>query len=274
VIWHLVGVMVAPISVPPQMNRGDSVLGAELKKAYGPYITATFLDHSYKFFAPNPGASHLVRYDLYFADGTSRVNRDDQVFPNRLEHWPRLLYHRHFMLTEFMNFPPIWEFGAPPPGTPAGAASAAGTAPGAPPEVATSTPIVRPIPGGEAEPIGPLAPPAPADRATPGQGVPVADFLERFHREGDPGFGPRGAGGEVDRGPLPFVVHYWRAAAEYLAKRHGAVRVDLYLREHRLPFVDEYLRDRRLDMPASYVERLLVSYRTSDPTISSTGAAP
>jgi hypothetical protein len=103
VVFHLVGVMVAPISTPPQFAGPPSILGSELQRVYRPYITAMFLDHAYKFFAPNPGPSHLLRYDLYFADGTKRVNADDQLLPDRFHHWPRLLYHRHFMLTEFLN---------------------------------------------------------------------------------------------------------------------------------------------------------------------------
>jgi hypothetical protein len=109
VVWHLVGVMVAPLSTPPRFEGQDSVIGSQLKTIYEPYVTALYLNHAYKFFAPNPGDSHLLRYDLYFADGTKRVNRDDQILPDRFHHWPRLLYHRHFMLTEFINdFAPPW----------------------------------------------------------------------------------------------------------------------------------------------------------------------
>lgn len=103
VVFHLVGVMVGPLSVPPQFAGPPSILGSELQKVYRPYITALFLDHAYKFFAPNPGASHLMRYDLYFADGTKRVGGADDLFPDRFHHWPRLYYHRYFMLTEFLN---------------------------------------------------------------------------------------------------------------------------------------------------------------------------
>jgi len=109
VVWHLVAVMVAPLSTPPRFEGRDSVIGTTLKETYGPYVTALYLNHAYKFFAPNPGDSHLLRYDLYFADGTKQVNRDEQLLPDRLHHWPRLLYHRHFMLSEFVNdFAPPW----------------------------------------------------------------------------------------------------------------------------------------------------------------------
>jgi hypothetical protein len=255
------------------MNQGDSVIGAELKKLYHPYITATFLDHSYKFFAPNPGPSHLVRYDLYFADGSSRVNRDDQILPDRVGHWPRLLYHRHFMLTEFMNWPVIWRIddmvreaerrkemqAAGPSGI--GPAGLGGFGPAVPPggPLARTPPLV-------------LAPPPAIGEET--RRIPVVDLLEKLAREAPPAGPVSGAPeGEMvgpGRGPdagaaekFPPVVAYWRAAAAYLARKHGAVRADLYYREHGLPSIEEFKRAKRLDPPESYVERLLVSYRTN-----------
>jgi hypothetical protein len=60
------------------------------------------LTHGYKFFGPDPGPSHLIRYDVERADG-SHVQG---VFPDRKEHWPRLFYHRHFMLSEFVHSMP------------------------------------------------------------------------------------------------------------------------------------------------------------------------
>jgi hypothetical protein len=60
------------------------------------YVLLMDLNHGYRFFAPNPSPSHLFRYRLTFDDGSTR----DGFFPDRKEHWPRLLYHRHFMLSE------------------------------------------------------------------------------------------------------------------------------------------------------------------------------
>jgi hypothetical protein len=246
--------MVAPISVSPQMNRGDSVIGAELKKVYRPYITALYLDHSYKFFAPNPGDSHLLRYDLYFADGTSRVGRDDQILPDRHGHWPRLLYHRHFMLTEFINLPDIWMLDGLPPGAlPAGAGLPAGmgVAAGAP------SPVVPALTGG----------PNPGTPPPAGGVVPIADLLEHLSRQPPQGVpaGGNPPAEDLSPRPLPPVVDYWRAAAAYLARRHGATRVDLYYRKHILPSIADYERLKRLDPPESYIERLLVSYRPEAP---------
>lgn len=71
-------------------------------RALRPYLEGAYLNHGYHFFAPEPGPSHLVRYELEFADGTKRTG----TFPDLAEHWPRLLYHRHFMMSEFINVAP------------------------------------------------------------------------------------------------------------------------------------------------------------------------
>ena len=64
-----------------------------------PYLQILSLDNGYRFFAPEPGPSHLVRYDVTLADG----QQIGGVFPNLAEERPRLLYHRYFMLSEFVN---------------------------------------------------------------------------------------------------------------------------------------------------------------------------
>lgn len=96
-VWHLVALLIGPISLPP------SILGEAARTAaggvYQAYLEAAFLDHAYKFFAPDPGPSHLIRYELVFDDGEPRSG----VFPNLKEQWPRLLYHRHLMLSESLG---------------------------------------------------------------------------------------------------------------------------------------------------------------------------
>jgi hypothetical protein len=96
VLWHLAAILVGPFSLPP------TVIDEHLHRTFRPYIGATYLDHGYKFFAPDPGPSHLIRYELEFADDTHRGG----VFPSLNDQWPRLFYHRHFMLSEFINLAP------------------------------------------------------------------------------------------------------------------------------------------------------------------------
>ncbi|UUO08333.1 hypothetical protein M4951_08460 [Blastopirellula sp. J2-11] len=110
---HVTALFVGPWASPPP----SSYLSQQVEKLYDPYLRITFLkDHGYRFFAPNPGASHLVRYELLDAAG-NQIGAGR--FPNLDIHWPRLLYHRHFMISESLNnvtsIPPQ----GPPPEAPA-----------------------------------------------------------------------------------------------------------------------------------------------------------
>lgn len=99
--FHLVGILVGPVSLPP------ALLADYLRRVYGPYIEAAYLDNAYKFFAPDPGPSHLIRWTAELPDGSRRQG----LLPDRQRHWPRLFYHRHFMLAEFLagQPDPAWD---------------------------------------------------------------------------------------------------------------------------------------------------------------------
>ncbi len=97
VALHLTAVFIAPMSFAA---RPGSPAIDPLRAALLPYIQALFLDHGYAFFAPDPGPSHLVEYRLEFADDRAPTTAR---FPNLREHQPRLLYHRHFMLSESLQ---------------------------------------------------------------------------------------------------------------------------------------------------------------------------
>lgn len=94
---HLAAVFIAPMSFA---SRPGSPAVDPLRSAFLPYIQALYLDHGYAFFAPDPGPSHLVEYKVHFAD--QRPGETGR-FPSLREHFPRLLYHRHFMLSESLN---------------------------------------------------------------------------------------------------------------------------------------------------------------------------
>jgi hypothetical protein len=104
ILFHLGAVALAPYSLyqPP--------LAQDFRRVYEPYLQATLLDNGYQFFAPDPGPSHLVKYEVVKSDGT----RVKGIFPDRAEHRPRLLYHRHFMLSEFLNALAPPDLGEPP----------------------------------------------------------------------------------------------------------------------------------------------------------------
>ena len=93
-VLHLIAVVVPPLTM--QTNRSPAVSGSV--RTFLPYFDRAFLNHGYAFFAPDPPeASHLIRYRVEFDDGRPPV---EHTFPDLERHWPRLLYHRHFMLSE------------------------------------------------------------------------------------------------------------------------------------------------------------------------------
>jgi len=92
---HVTAVFVGPWAMPPQ----GSMLAATFARALQPYLQATSLDNGYRFFAPEPGPSHLLRYQVELPDGSIL----EDTFPDRNKQQPRLLYHRYFMMSEFLN---------------------------------------------------------------------------------------------------------------------------------------------------------------------------
>lgn len=57
-----------------------------------------YLNHGFHYFAPEPGSSNLVSWSVTREDGSVVSGQ----FPNFQIH-PRLLYHRHFMLSEVLG---------------------------------------------------------------------------------------------------------------------------------------------------------------------------
>ena len=92
---HLSAVMIAPWSaVDPR-----SQLSISLRTAIQPYAQCLYIDHGYRFFAPEPGPSHLIQYEITLENGEQTTGQ----FPDQDRIWPRLLYHRWFMLSETIH---------------------------------------------------------------------------------------------------------------------------------------------------------------------------
>jgi hypothetical protein len=91
---HLAAIFIAPASVPPA-----SPLEQTAWEFCRPYLQAANLNHGYHFFAPEPGESTLLSFVGKTATGTIRHG----VIPDKQLHRPRLLYHRYFMLTEYLG---------------------------------------------------------------------------------------------------------------------------------------------------------------------------
>lgn len=99
VVSLLVALHVAAVFIGPWAMEPSSGLARGFAGVFRPYMDVLSLGNGYRFFAPEPGPSHLVRYELTLDDGTLV----EGAFPDRTRHWPRLLYHRYFMLSEFVN---------------------------------------------------------------------------------------------------------------------------------------------------------------------------
>ncbi|MFC1757638.1 hypothetical protein ACFL2H_02580 [Planctomycetota bacterium] len=97
---HLLAVFIPPFTFISSSPDALSPLAADARSLFLPYTTVLHLNHGYAFFAPDPGPSHLVEYRIEFDDGRDAI---EGTFPDRARHWPRLLYHRHFMLSEQLN---------------------------------------------------------------------------------------------------------------------------------------------------------------------------
>ncbi len=99
VLLHLLAVTAEPFRFFTRSARGTSPASDPARWVLAPYIELAYLNHGYFFFAPEPGPSHLMECLLEMPD-SSQVSL---MFPDRRTQWPRLLYHRHFMLAEFLN---------------------------------------------------------------------------------------------------------------------------------------------------------------------------
>jgi hypothetical protein len=89
---YLLAVVLPPLAGPPP----SSALANRLIQPFRPLVGGLSLGHGYRFFAPDPGPGHSIRWTVTLPDGTTRSGS----IPDREADWPRLLYHRRFMLPE------------------------------------------------------------------------------------------------------------------------------------------------------------------------------
>jgi len=96
-IYHIMAMFVSPWAVPP-----TSRFAAGLESYFAKYQTVLYLNHGYRFFAPDPGPASVVSYEMIMPDGSQLAG----IFPDTdaiNRQYPRLLYHRWFMLSETMG---------------------------------------------------------------------------------------------------------------------------------------------------------------------------
>jgi hypothetical protein len=95
-VFHVTAIIIAPSAVAPSSELVQAGWGV-----FAPYLQLLYLNNGYHFFAPEPGESTLLAFEAERPDGS--VIRG-QIPSTRMK--PRLLYHRHFMLTEHMRDAP------------------------------------------------------------------------------------------------------------------------------------------------------------------------
>jgi hypothetical protein len=99
ILWHFTGVFLAALCVNATSKL---VLGVAQHPPMQWYLDALYMNQGHSFFAPDVGPSHMIRYQLLDQSGHEIEHGD---FPSRKEHWPRLLYHRYFMLADQSEVP-------------------------------------------------------------------------------------------------------------------------------------------------------------------------
>ena len=105
-LLHLLALFLPPLSFQSRGPLGQSPSVASLLRPLEGYGQFLYMNRGYAFFAPDPGPSHLIQVAITDEAG----NRQEVMYPDRTQQRPRLMYHRHFMLTEF-----LFEIYQPPP---------------------------------------------------------------------------------------------------------------------------------------------------------------
>lgn len=92
ILLYLAAVLLPPLAGPPPASELASVM----LQPFRPLVGSLALSHGYRFFAPNPGPGHSIRWTMTTADGSQKTG----LVPDAKTDWPRLLYHRRFMIPE------------------------------------------------------------------------------------------------------------------------------------------------------------------------------
>lgn len=94
IVHHLFAITMATLTVGPSSRTAQR--GWERARVY---LQGLYLNHGFHYFAPNPPEhASLIRYEIEIEDG----ERIEGEFPNR-DIEPRLMYHRHFMMSETLG---------------------------------------------------------------------------------------------------------------------------------------------------------------------------
>jgi len=102
ILLYLAAVVLPPLAGPPPASE----LAGTILQPFRPLVGLLALSHGYRFFAPNPGPGHSIRWTMTTAAGDQKTG----LIPDAEADWPRLLYHRRFMIPEkIAGFVPLPE---------------------------------------------------------------------------------------------------------------------------------------------------------------------
>lgn len=90
-----------PLPPPNSPVWQQPVIARGMHQFFHHYLNLLYLNHGYEFFAPDPAGTHVIDYEVTQAAGEPVKGR----IPSHDLHWPRLLYHRHMMLSEQTQMP-------------------------------------------------------------------------------------------------------------------------------------------------------------------------
>jgi hypothetical protein len=99
IVWHFTAIFFAALSLQPTSML---VLNVAQRPPMQWYLDALYLNQQHSFFAPEVGPGNVIHYELLDQSGGVIVKGE---LPSRKEHWPRLRYHRHFMLADQASMP-------------------------------------------------------------------------------------------------------------------------------------------------------------------------
>ena len=99
IVVHLLAIVLPPLSFQARGRSGVSPFIGRLVAPIEAYCQFLYLNRGYAFFAPDPGPSHLIQVRVQDTEG----HDEEMFYPDINRKWPRLLYHRYFMLAEYLN---------------------------------------------------------------------------------------------------------------------------------------------------------------------------
>ncbi len=92
-VFHLFCIVAGPSSVYPSSELEQSAW-----RIAKPYLQFLYMNHGWKYFSPQPGGANLLTFEMSFPDG----QQESLTFPTQ-QIEPRLLYHRYFMMSEYLG---------------------------------------------------------------------------------------------------------------------------------------------------------------------------